>query len=536
MSQKQIQRWIEIVKTYAVPVIVVASFVSIFKTEISQFFGYDKRQPASLSALQLASIAQGAMSVEQTEARLLEGMNSEEIANKLKANRHQWLLTRQPYSVSADVIAKTEKRSSKKLPKRFESNPIFRLFEDLQNNTASVNYEDKLACDSTRLFYEQQIQKNPKLKEMSAARFVAPGEFSHQCLTFSMNQFTVPKANYAICERSGGNPLLPGHKPCVTPTLVNLTYNAFMDVTKCLDLNPKNLMPKVDFESGFFLNTYGENKKAGIGQLSKPEIDLVNTHFEKYWKEVEKKATQNSYCSRLMASKDIINPVSSSNDERCSLIGLPHNPVRNIFYLAVLHKQNTADVTTKLEALQIKGRLEALGLNKPDMKFFVSMMTTAADTMGFERAVQILDSYLTQRQQAGLNLRPADFDFYSNPQQTDLDGEARSETDIARANVMSSYMSPTDTKAEVALKVARRRILPLEWASAYTKRFPVYLTYKANSYDGHSVLQPFSVFGYPGYLTLIAERQQSIRAIFSNSELNPDQCTEKDYLKYVQSN
>ena len=61
-------------------------------------------------------------------------------------------------------------------------------------------------------------------------------------------------------------------QPCVTEEYSTAVYNAFVDVTQCLNIPQKELLPKFFNESGMHINAFGGGKDAGVGQLTEAAI------------------------------------------------------------------------------------------------------------------------------------------------------------------------------------------------------------------------------------------------------------------------
>lgn len=452
-----------------------------------------------------------------------------ELITQLERSKLKWTLASvKNFAISPNQVEQLEGRIQKQIPKRFKDNPVFQLLEKFSDDSTSTQYEDILACDKKRQYYENQILSQPHLGDLLQHREAV--DFPQTCIISTMNHFNVPKTNYAFCARPNSQVISPAAKPCVTPNLVNLTYNGFMDITECLQLSPKALLPKIDFESGFFLNAYGGDKEGGVGQLTRAAIAEVNSFYDRYMNEVE--TSTNPACLRVLKYKNLLGKVPTGPDQRCSLMSLPENPMRNIFYTAIFNRINRDLLTGeaglfKTEALREK--LIAAGLESPDMDFFIEVVSQAGYNTGVKTAFNILESYLEKRIAAKMPVSPQDFDFGANAQVTDLDGEKRSIIDVARLNVMSAFVSPADKADAKVLKLKRRKSLPDLWKNSYSKTFPEYLAYNANSFDGTAA--EYQVFGFPGYLSAISARNKEIRTLLENAEVNPNVCTDPDFLR-----
>lgn len=483
-----------------------------------------------IQSIQLASISQAHRDIASTEYHILQNTSNEDLSKKLEGKRGTWFLKNRDYSQSIEQIQATEARAQKKLPKRFENNPVFKLFEKLTQETATTDYEDILVCDTSRQFYELKFDELSELKNLYKVRPEVEGEFSASCVTYSMRQFNVPNTNYANCSQGIGIAQSPASKPCVTPRLAHLTYNAYKDVMECLDLDPKKYMAKIDFESGFFLNAYGTDREGGIGQLTRPAIAEVNTYFDQYFAQIEKSAATKSSCASLMQYKKYLTKAPASSDQRCAMMALPDNPVKNILFMALFNKINIDQINIHFKNYKIKEKLENLGIKNPEMDEFVEIISMLGYNSGALTAVRVLNSYLDKRIENNLPLTVEDFNFSAKTKTIDIDGKEKDEVEVARAYILSSFIGVRDSVSVREDKLARRKELPKLWAMAYEKSFPIFATYRTNGYEGNS-LDPYPIYGFPGYLSVISQRNDDIRQLFINSQLNPDMCTPSKFLK-----
>ncbi|MGZ3724870.1 MAG: hypothetical protein ACXWQQ_03690 [Pseudobdellovibrio sp.] len=540
---KLVKKWIQSPHV-SIPLLVLIVAASAFGIRAVNSGSQNAHQ--EVQAFQFSSLAQAQKDLEKTEYQALQKLSDNELIGRLERSKHLW--SRQPQSLGMTVnsMEQIEQKSKKRLPKRFENNPVFKLLEKLSDSVISTDYEEIIACDRDRQFYENKLDLNPDLQKLIQKRIPAAGEFAPECVTYSMRQYQVPKTNFAVCPVSSGIPSLPGAKPCVTSRLVNLTYNAFTDVAGCLNLNAKQLMPQIDFESGFFLNAYGVDRESGVGQLTAPLIDEVNSHFDKYMTEIEKAAGSKKSCASLLESKKYLTKISSKPEQRCGAIGIPENPLRNIFYGLLYSKINSdkitgikysagADVESDplaglFNTAGIKEKLGQLGYNEPNLNFLSQAVALLSYQTGPETAVKLLQQYLDLRIENKLPVSWKDFDFYNAVKEVDLDGKEKDSIEIARSYVTSSIIDPKDTPEIKKLKVAKRKNFPKVWQAAYAESFPVFLTLRANSYNGNST-DVFTIYGYPGYISVIADRNQTTFQLFQNSDVSPASCLDPEFLK-----
>ena len=94
---------------------------------------------------------------------------------------------------------------------------------------------------------------------------------------------------------------------------------------------------------------------------------------------------------------------------------------------------------------------------------------------------------------------------------------------------MSSNIKPSENAKSKAEKIRRSKQLPAVWANAFIKTFPEYLALKLNSYNGQST-KPFSVNGFPGYLTALAHKNKMIRDTFQSAGIDPNYCSQPNFL------
>lgn len=521
-------------------------------------------QAQAVQMFQLSSIAEDVSEIHQTEYETLSRLTDNELLSEIEKNKSRWSYAGQAdYAKSPQEIENLEFKNQKNLPHRFKDNPVFKIIQQLQEiseESALITPEDSSSCNTNQLFYEKQILGSTKIKDLLLDRPATEAQFSKKCITHIMNRYSVPNNNYGVCAKAAGYVRTPGAKPCISRNLVNLTYSSYMDVVQCLNLDPKLLMPKIDNESGFVINTFGEGKDGGIGQLTRSAIAEVNNYYEQYLLQMKKAAATKPSCARVISHKDLIVKAADSLEQRCALIGVPENPIRNILYMALLNRINmdklsgikylaggdylltsegkhvavkndaTDEMGGAFKNLQIKNKLEALGIKNINMHFFKEIIGFAGYNMGVQRALKLFNEYLDKRKASNLPLTVDEFDFNNPKMIIDESGDERSVVSMARAYVMSSFIGPNDTPELKAIKVKRRKELPKQWALAYTKTFPEFLALKANSYDGKT-LKPYDVYGFPGYLNSLANRNKSLRMIFENSKLDPNMCSNPDFFQ-----
>ncbi|MFZ3230600.1 MAG: hypothetical protein WA160_10385 [Pseudobdellovibrio sp.] len=458
------------------------------------------------------------------------------------------------------------------------------VFENVSEGDLAylIEPEDSKTCGDKRNYIENVISKNAVLKDWTKTRTKESELLPRKCIAFAMNSYpeiTTKSAAlsfkgrnssmFAKCPKgSSGGPLLNrgqrvgNASPCVSSNLVNLTYNGYVDVTSCLNIDPKDLLPKIYNESGFFINALGGGMDGGIGQLTKPAIDQVNSVYPKYMEEITKAAAgnPNGACARLIKNKIFVTPAKSDVSSRCGLLWPTENPIRNLLYAAILTRYNmkyvsgvsfeagddlivdgavkvkstgtaSDELTGKMKEFEIRRKLTALGLKNINLHSFRKMITLAGYNSGIGSAMNAFNSYLDQRIAANqrsksnkYNLKLSDFDFIATK---DLAKEARKK-------LMSSFIKPKDLPKDKLEKVKMRKALPGLWASAYAKSFPEFIVYRLNAYKGDSSGN-FQIYGFPGYLTALAEKNKFIRDTFNASGVEPNTCSSDQFLNFQEA-
>ncbi len=439
-------------------------------------------------------------------------------------------------------------------------------YETIADDTFRIQYEDpkdSKVCSGARLFYEKQLT-NPanskNLKNLISSATPENPKFSKKCILHVMNKAGLGKSSLGVCSRAFGAVSRGGAKPCVTEALVNATYNSYVDVMDCLNLNPKFLFPKISQESGFLINAFGVGRDGGIGQFTQSAIEETNKVYDDYLKQMEIASKVKPSCARVMQNKNLLNKANPSSAQRCSMIGVPENPLRNIVYIGIFNRmqmdrfsgikyragQDFFDRNGQLipvrnsendefdgvfKANGYKESLEELGIKNPNMHFFKEMLTMAGYNMGSPTAIRLFSKYLELRKANKKPLTEDDFDFNKVRLKEDVDGDKKKKSaiDIAKSYVMSSFIGKKDSAAVRQMKLNKRKQLPRVWAAAYLKSFPEFITLRANSYDGKQITR-YDIYGAPGYVSYIAEKNRNMRELSTSSGIDPNFCSDPNFL------
>lgn len=452
-------------------------------------------------------------------------------------------------------------------------------FMTIAGAEAVVNYEDVAACgsgkDKNRVNIESVIVKAAKQNQSFAAALAERSQESsaipRKCVIHVMSKFNVSKKSLARCPGGmGTTPVRGGSKPCVSKNLVNLTYNHFTDVSECLNIDPKELLPKLSNESGLLINTLGAGWDAGIGQLTQSAIEEVNKHYDRYLAEMEKAAIKKPSCLRVMQYKPYLKKAKDTLAARCSLITPPENPLKNIMYMAIYNRLNLDHLLgTKYIAgesfiendgqmvpftgtpsdrivggrfgnNQIQDKFAQLGVKDLNLNNLATMIAFAGYNTGPSTSFNMLNEYLTKRIAAKRPITERDFDFHNPGSAKDLDGKVKSVIEIARLNVRSANIKKNDPDTKMKLK--RVKLLPQKIARSHLLTFPEFMVYNQNNFDSSNLnpknfakgpqnYERFSSIGAPGYLSNLALKDNAIRSAFENSGADKYYCSNPDFLR-----
>ncbi|MES2801998.1 MAG: hypothetical protein V4654_05860 [Bdellovibrionota bacterium] len=464
-------------------------------------------------------------------------------------------------------------------------------FMTIAGEEVSVNYENVATCSAgknkNRANIEAVIVKAAKQSPMFASAIAERSQESRQiprkCVTHVMNKFSVSAKSLARCPGGMGTaPQRGGSKPCISKNLVNLTYNHFTDVAECLNIEAKDLLPKLSNESGLLINTLGGGWDAGVGQLTQSAITEVNKHYDRYLGEMEKAAIKKPSCLRVMQFKPYLKKGKDLLASRCSFITPPENPMKNIMYMAIYNRLNVDNllgtkyiagesfinnngqmtaftgtssdriVNGKFGKNDIQQKFAQLGISDVNLSNLATMVAFNGYNTGPGTAFNMLNEYLTKRVAAKKSLTENDFDFHNAKTATDIDGKTKTVTEIARLNVRSAFIKKNDPEAKI--KVKRAKVLPDKIRKSYLLTFPEFLIYNQNNFDS-SILNPanlakveaisdatkkakernkyerFSVIGAPGYLSFLASKDTALRTAFENSGADRYYCSNPNFLK-----
>lgn len=438
----------------------------------------------------------------------------------------------------------------------------------VSSETPLIEFQDSKTCKASQLVAEKSFIKNSKLMtNLNTDRNDSTqiGKLPRECVTHIMNSFQLPSTAFAKCSSAHARPQRNGAKPCVTETMVNVTYNSLFDVADCLNLDPKILLPKLYNEGGLLINTYGGGSDAGVGQLTEIAIEETNKFYKDYLKEMNDAKISKPSCFRLIENKKLVEKtVNPSVENRCGLISAPENPLKNILYMGILNRKNqqyfsgikyyqgldyfvdeydsyttvkyddTDSFHGKFKTSNIKDKLVQLGLKDANLHDFMSMLTLASYNAGYTKVFDIFNDYLDERIAANGQLRWKDFDFFDSELVVDpVTKEMRTAVSIAKSFVYAPIVPKGTSQKDRITKAKRVKTLASKIKSAKLLTFPEYLIYRQNNYFD-SVFQKksnaYRLNGSPGYLNALAARDTEMRNVFSQSSYGPDYCSNPKFL------
>lgn len=472
-------------------------------------------------------------------------------------------------------------------------------FSPIAADQVAVNYENVTTCSAKNKIranvervIERAAKQNALFAEAVSERSIESELMPRKCVTHVMNKFNIGKNSLARCPGGvGTEPQRGGAKPCVSKNLVNLTYNHFTDVAECLNIAPKDLLPKLSNESGMLINTLGAGFDAGVGQLTQSAIEEVNKYYDRYLAEMEKATIKKPSCLRVLQYKTYLKKGKDNMTARCSFIVPPDNPLKNIMYMAIYNRLNldyllgskyiagenfiesngqlipltgtAADQITggKFGTNKIPEKFARLGLTNVNYNNMATMIAFAGYNTGPTTAFNMLNEYLTKR----LTLKKpafvteADFDFHNPSKAKDIDGKIKTVTEIARLYAHSPFINSRDTIKVKAAKAKRAKLLSEKIRRSHLMTFPEFMIYNQNNFDS-SILNPsnlakvakiqdpvakakesgkyerFTAIGAPGYLSFLASKDSALRQAFENSGADKYYCSNPNFLRVKDAN
>ncbi|HND85866.1 MAG TPA: hypothetical protein PLU50_08675, partial [Pseudobdellovibrionaceae bacterium] len=254
--------------------------------------------------------------------------------------------------------------------------------------------------------------------------------------------------NFGYCGTQSGYPIRKNRAPCVTEDYVNLVYNAFQDVTDCMGIPQKLVLPKLLNESGFHINAMAplraldaegkiiktvltppfteEQKKgriiggdAGVGQLTGSALRDINATINDWTVYIN--GSEKASCQRLktylgkIPSQENVHP---EVENRCSLMSMPQNPVYSFILWGVLFNNNQASIRYAWKENNIAGLLEKNGFSATEeqMKRMRESLIILSYNAGPRLSLTLFKNWLESRvaQANQVAIKREDFDLSQN--------------------------------------------------------------------------------------------------------------------------
>jgi hypothetical protein len=398
----------------------------------------------------------------------------------------------------------------------------------------TVQLETEKTCSPDRLYYQDEFKKISDVYKNKRDKF-PEAEFPPACSVYIMRSWDAyDKEHRGITECKEENALPERGKKlaCITSEYAYSTYNAYVDVMDCLDIPQRELLPKLWNESFFQVNAYGGGEDAGVGQLTNDAIQEVvkqkyaghDTLEIEYYKEEMRKSNKAS-CNRILEEPTAWTVVDPDRNFRCNMMKPSSSPLRNILYTAIFYRVITERITGiyykagketvrtddgyieriekdntplggAIQKLQFKEKMQALGIENPNMTYIKQVLVTLAFNAGSRTAVSIFDDFLKARIANKMTLTDKELDFIN----------ADSAVEIA---LIDGPKGETDEAKEVRLKA-------LEKAREVSYQRPL-----------PQFIRLMQVRGSAGYVSKVGFRGTKL-----NKEIGANLCTQPLFLQH----
>lgn len=263
-----------------------------------------------------------------------------------------------------------------------------------------VRYE---TCRQTNSYLEPQLALLPS--EYKQIRYnQSDNQLPVQCLQLAQRSFS---GHYGICASENEKPRISVIRPCLSESYVSVTYNAYHDVMDCFNLNPREMFYQIMIESGFHINAINKTGfDSGMAQFTANGIKHVaaNNLIERTRRLMLE--SSRASCQRISSIVGAFDIEAFSVQRRCSMISLPKNPYRAMFF-GYLH--------TMLD--QIK--LEELLSDIPELDGALNerirrQMLYLSYNRGMTGVMRLLRGYINSRTELGLEITAEDLDLSQN--------------------------------------------------------------------------------------------------------------------------
>lgn len=274
--------------------------------------------------------------------------------------------------------------------------------------------EDPQNCAIDRNYFERAFQETAPIYREERTK--SPNEFPRVCMTYVMRSSfaeaeTKLSPSFAIC--ANGSFKKGAFKPCVTDQYVNIIYNYFGDITECLGIPQRDMLPQFYYDSGMHINVLGRHGEMGLAQLSKVSIADAANYVDEYIQEIS--SSNKSSCQRLKPYLKSLKLNASDKSQVCRMTAAPDSPLYNLFYFAIKYKHDQTLIQKLMQRPEynILSRMQKLGLSEEqvDQEQLLQMLTALSSHAGAKTAVKMLSQYLQAAEVEGRQLSLKDFDF-----------------------------------------------------------------------------------------------------------------------------
>ncbi|MES3037238.1 MAG: hypothetical protein V4736_04955 [Bdellovibrionota bacterium] len=404
-----------------------------------------------------------------------------------------------------------------------------------------IAYETEISCGASRNYLSKEIGQIPA--QFRSKRANNPeAHFPDTCIAYALRNFEVfayenKVGSFASCGGETGFPAKGNLIPCVTQDYTQAIYNSFVDVTDCLAIPQKEILPKLWNESAFHVNTINSTEGAwdgGVGQLTSSAIRSVimqreagsaTTELDYHLAEMRKSGKAS--CQRILTQASALKAVAAESKDRCGLLDTPANPLRNLLYMGIYYRTMVeqltgisyragkeqmrdasgnwsewsatlnSDLGRVIGRSGIKEKLQKLGIQNPSANYIRQILVTLSFNAGQQHALLLLNSYLDARIAEKLTLSDADLDF--------MNTDTRGLRDV--------MVGPKDETAEA--KKIRLAKLDARRKSAHREPLPIFMRVS-------------QTVGSPGYLSVVS----FFRAKKYDRELGANLCTERGFMQH----
>ena len=212
---------------------------------------------------------------------------------------------------------------------------------------------------------------------------------------------------FALCAGPSAAPKAAKLKPCMSEAYTTLTYNAYQDVMDCFNLDPKDFFLQIMIESGFHVNAFNKKgKDSGITQFTGNGLQrIAANNLVERTRTILLESSRPS-CQRISSVVGSFDSGAFEVKNRCSVIALPRNPYRAMFF-NYLH--------TMLDQISVESIVDDIPEIKNVMNDKIKRnLVYLAYNRGLTGARRLLDGYVKSRKAVGHEIVSDDLDLVKN--------------------------------------------------------------------------------------------------------------------------